>query len=62
MEYYRRRSLTFFGGLGVLVAAVTLAVPAFSQEGRSAVFTPFISRLTAEGRNNLIRLTWTDSR
>jgi hypothetical protein len=61
MEYYRPRSLRFFGGLSSLVTALTLAVPAFSQEQQSAVFSPFISQLTVEGRNNLIRLTWTDS-
>jgi hypothetical protein len=62
MEYYRRRSLPFFGGLSVFVAVLMMAVPGFSQERRSAVFTPFISRLAVEGRNNLIRLTWADSR
>jgi hypothetical protein len=54
--------MRFFGVLGVLAGALTLAVPAFSQAGRNAVFIPFISQLAAEVRNNLIRLTWADSR
>jgi hypothetical protein len=62
MEYYRRRSLRLFGVLSVLVSALSLAVPAFSQAGKSAAFVPLISRLAAEVRNNLIRLTWIDSR
>ncbi|GHU07311.1 hypothetical protein FACS1894151_01430 [Spirochaetia bacterium] len=44
----------------VLSVLLLLAVlPAFSQE--NAIFVPFVSRLQAEIRGNLIRLTWNDS-
>jgi hypothetical protein len=36
----------------------------FAQDARTgnAIFSPFVSQLTAETRNNLVRLSWIDSR
>ena len=41
----------------VLITAVPTAFPVAAQ----AVFAPFVSRLQGEVKNNLIRLSWTDS-
>ena len=49
-----------------LIPAIT-AIPLTAQDARdevppgAAVFAPFVSRLEGEVRNNLVRLTWTDS-
>jgi hypothetical protein len=56
----RHRKIT---GIFLFLAAV-LAPPfsAFAQTGaEDAVFAPFVSRLSAEIKNNLIRLSWQDS-
>jgi hypothetical protein len=46
--------------LGILIF---LSGAAFSQEAAGTpVFAPFVSRISAEVRNNLIRLSWTDSK
>ncbi|QQO08288.1 hypothetical protein [Breznakiella homolactica] len=52
----RAKKIILFACLCVLSAAAV-----FSQTSDSAVFAPFISRLTVEVRNNLIRLSWRDS-
>ncbi|MCL2880814.1 MAG: hypothetical protein FWF29_11255, partial [Treponema sp.] len=34
----------------------------YAQDSGQGIFSPFVSQLTAEVRNNLVRLSWTDSR
>jgi hypothetical protein len=45
-----------------LIMLIFLSAAVFSQEtGEASVFAPFISRISVEVRNNLIRLNWIDS-
>ncbi|MDR2185633.1 MAG: hypothetical protein LBO80_08245 [Treponema sp.] len=46
----------------LVIAALILPGPAFSQDAGTEVFAPFVSRITAEVKNNLVRLNWVDSR
>jgi hypothetical protein len=63
------RRLTFFhcppAYLFWLFLCLAFPFRGFSQQsnppGGNAIFAPFISRLQAEARNNLIRLSWSDS-
>ncbi|MDR2019996.1 MAG: hypothetical protein LBQ14_04440 [Treponema sp.] len=45
-----------------LIMALVLPGSVFSQDSEAAVFAPFVSRITAEVKNNLVRLNWVDSR
>jgi hypothetical protein len=50
--------------LAGLLLVVNVAAPLLSQENlerEESVFAPFVSRLTAEVRNNMVRLNWIDS-
>jgi hypothetical protein len=47
------------GFLSLMLALLLLPAAAFPQE--EPPFTPFVSELEAEAKNNLIRLTWKDS-
>jgi len=46
-----------------IVLTLVLALPLAAQDGdfTPGDFTPYVSRIRAESRNNLIRLTWVDS-
>jgi hypothetical protein len=49
--------------LWVITPGLIFPLFAFSQTGsEGAVFAPFVSQLSAETRNNLVRLSWQDSR
>ncbi|MDR1210971.1 MAG: hypothetical protein LBK40_01935, partial [Spirochaetaceae bacterium] len=50
------RAVVFSVVLGIFIAA-----GAAGQEDGERVFAPFVSRLTVEVKNNLVRLTWRDS-
>jgi hypothetical protein len=41
--------------------ALLLVTGAYAQEGEGGVFAPFVTRLEAEVKNNLLRLSWLDS-
>jgi hypothetical protein len=48
----------------IIIFALLLGIPwefAFSQGTETAVFAPVVSRISAEVRNRLIRLSWVDS-
>ncbi|MDR1239768.1 MAG: hypothetical protein LBK27_06615 [Treponema sp.] len=48
--------------LPAILAGLFGAAPAFSQtEPEEPVFAPFVSRLSVEVKNNLVRLSWIDS-
>jgi hypothetical protein len=49
-------------GIVLLIMALVLPGPVFSQDSEIEVFAPFVSRITAEVKNNLVRLNWVDSR
>jgi hypothetical protein len=46
----------------LLIMAFVLPGFVFSQDSEAGVFAPFVSRITAEVKNNLVRLNWVDSR
>jgi hypothetical protein len=47
----------------VILLAVLVTLPAHSQTKSSgSIFAPFVSQIQGEVKNNLIRLSWTDSR
>ncbi|MDR1177254.1 MAG: hypothetical protein LBK64_00355 [Spirochaetaceae bacterium] len=44
-----------------VVLGIFIAAGAAGQEDEGRVFAPFVSRITVEVKNNLVRLTWRDS-
>ena len=48
--------------LAVLLFCMTVFVFAQDAGLEDGIFSPFVTQLTAETRNNLVRLSWTDSR
>ncbi|MDR0390261.1 MAG: hypothetical protein LBH73_09325, partial [Spirochaetaceae bacterium] len=47
--------------LACIALGILVSTAAFVQEAGERVFAPFVSRLTAEVKNNLVRLSWQDS-
>jgi hypothetical protein len=56
--------IVLFAMAHVLALTPVLVLPGFvfSQDSGEGVFAPFVSRLTAEVKQNLVRLNWMDSR
>jgi hypothetical protein len=59
MNHHKYTPLFFIAGLLIILQA---AVFPQNTTGGGAVFAPFISRLQVEVKNNLVRLSWIDSK